>query len=448
MRTTRIRKEQAIVGQLAAMFATLLGPLVMGIPIAVTLGLAGIVWLVAFSPNLLNGLGYALWNTANSYILVAVPLFLAMGEVIQRSAIGARFYRALSPLVSWLPGGLLHSNLAACAVFAAVSGSSVATAATIGSTAIPELTRLGYRRSMVFGTLSAGGTIGILIPPSIPLIIYAALVEESVGQLFVAAVVPGLLVFLLFSAYVVVRALRDPQSVVHRGQIPAQAPTATPPWWRLLADLLPITAIILVVLGGIYFGIATPTEVAALGLLISLLIALLYGSLTWAVLRDSIASAVRFTAMITFVIIGANIFSFALFSWGLTREVAGGVAGLEVAPEVVIALLVAIYIVLGMFIDPISMMVLTVSVVAPIVERLGFDLVWFGIVLVLLLEIGLITPPVGINLYTIKAIAGSDVGVMEIARGALPFVLLLLVAIALLVALPGLAMWLPTQMYR
>jgi tripartite ATP-independent transporter DctM subunit len=427
------------------MMISILVPLFLGVPIAVTLGGSGLVWLVILNPAHLRGAGYALWNIADNYILISVPLFLLMGEIIQRSDIAQRFYRAMSLWLRWLPGGLLHANIGACGVFSAVSGSSVATAATIGTAAIPNLMALGYDRRLIFGTLAAGGTLGILIPPSIPLIIYAALVEVSLGRLFIAAAVPGLMMLVLFAAYIGWRAWRDPAV---SPPVPLdETRTRRRELLGSIGDVLPVLAIILVVLGGIYFGWATPTEVAALGVLIALVVAAAYRRLTWTVIRESVVAAVTFTSMLMFVIIGAHIFSYALFAWGMTREATSWVADLAVAPVVVLGVIVLIYLVLGMFIDALSMMVLTLSVVFPIVTGLGYDPVWFGVVLVMLLEIGLITPPVGINLYTIQGLIPGLTNVLEVARGALPFVLLLLIGVGLLVAFPDIALWLPRQMY-
>jgi C4-dicarboxylate transporter DctM subunit len=280
---------------LLGMFATLMGMLAFGMPIAVALGGAGLIWIVALDPAQLRGAAYAIWNNSNSLTLIAIPLFLIMGELVQRSEISVRFYRALSLWVGWLPGGLLHSNVGACAVFSAVSGSSVATAATIATTAIPDLLRLGYSRSLICGTLAAGGTLGILIPPSIAMIIYAPITETSVGQLFMAGVVPGILMTALFVGYVAVKAFMDP-SLSPRIYRPGEVT------WRLrmqsLVEIFPITLVILVIIVGLYLGWATPTEVAALGVAASLIIAAVYGKLTFAIIREAVVSTARFTSML------------------------------------------------------------------------------------------------------------------------------------------------------
>jgi tripartite ATP-independent transporter DctM subunit len=425
-----------------AMFATLLVCLVVGMPIAVALGGTGLLWLVLNDPAQLRGAAYAVWNSSNNVTLLAIPLFLIMGELVQRTQISVRFYRALSLWVRWLPGGLLHSNIGACAVFSAVSGSSVATAATIATAAIPDLTRLGYRRNLICGTLAAGGTLGILIPPSIPMIIYGAITETSVGRLFLAGIVPGMLVAFFFSAYVAIESLRDPAAASRSdpGRTPSSAERL-----RSLLDIAPITFVILIVIAALYGGWATPTEVAGLGAAAAAIIAASYGYLRFHILVEATASAVRFSAMLMFVILGANLFSFALFSWGVTRSVIDAIGGLALPALGIFAMIVLMYLILGMFIDAISMMVLTLSVVFPVITHLGYDPVWFGVVLVILLEIGLITPPVGINLYTIRGLLPGST-LQEVSLAALPFVALLLLAIALLVLFPDIALWLPRMM--
>ena len=424
------------------MFGMLMVFLIIGMPIAVALGGTGLLWLITLDPAHLRGAAYAIWNSSNNVTLLAIPLFLFMGELVQRTQISVRFYRALSPWVRWLPGGLLHSNIAACAVFSAVSGSSVATAATIATSAIPDLTRLGYKRSLICGTLAAGGTLGILIPPSIPMIIYAAITETSVGRLFLAGVFPGIMMAGLFALYVVGAALRDPSV---SPSLRENGTTGQSDWLRSLMDVIPITLVIFIVVIALYGGWATPTEVAALGVAASAIIAAGYGYLTLKIVREALVSSVRFTAMLMLVIMGANIFSFALFSWGATRTIIEAIGELQVPALGIFGIIVVLYLILGMFIDAISMMVLTLGMVFPIITHLGYDPVWFGVILVILLEIGLITPPVGLNLYTIRGLMPNST-VNEVARASFPFVILLLFGVALLVLFPEIALWLPRKM--
>jgi C4-dicarboxylate transporter, DctM subunit len=419
--------------------------LVIGWPIAVALGLSGMFWLYLLDPNRLvyfKGGANAVWNTAENYSLLSVPLFILMGELLQRTDISRRFYNAVSALLWRLPGGALHANIMACAVLAAVSGSSVATAAMIGSAAIPSLIKLKYDRKLIFGTLAAGGTLGILIPPSIPLIIYAAMTEQSVGRLFMASLVPGLMMTGIFFLYVLWRGWQ-----LNRAGIPNPRPEVTPTGLQIAGDMLPFGCIFAVVFGGLYLGWATPTEIAGIGVLISLVTAISYRQLTATKLWQALVSSVTVTSVIILVVIGAQLFSYALFSYGVTRSIAEWTAALPVAPVVTLGFIVLMYLILGMFIDSISMMVLTLGVVYPVIVQLGYDPIWFAVVLVILIEIGLITPPVGLNLFTINAVVPGLTSVTEVARGSLPFVFLLLLGVALLIAFPGIALWLPSKMF-
>lgn len=422
---------------LLGIFGTLIVLLFAGLPISAALGLTGIGWLMADDVRLLRGAAYALWNNANSQTLVAVPMFLLMGEIVQRSNVAVRFYRAMSLWVTWLPGGLLHSNIGAAAVFSAISGSSVATTATIATTAIRDLLRLGYNRSLVAGTLSAGGTLGILIPPSIPMIIYASITETSVGALFMAGVIPGLVVLALFGGYVILRSLWVEKATPR----PREVVT-----WRMrlasIKDMLPISALILVVIVSIYRGWATPNEVASIGVLGATIIGVLFGTLRLLVFFEALASAVRFTAMLTFVILAAHVFSFALFSFGATRAAVDLIASLQLPAVGVLIAVIAVCLFLGMFIDAISMMVLILGVIFPLITSVGYDPIWFGVILVLMLEIGLITPPVGLNLFTVRGLMpGATLN--EVSLSSLPFVGLLLLATALFTIFPEIVLWLP-----
>ncbi|MBI3706177.1 MAG: TRAP transporter large permease subunit [Proteobacteria bacterium] len=427
---------------LSLMGVTIFAMLGLGLPIAVVLGATGLVWIVALNPVYLKGAAYAVLNTSTSDSLIAVALFILMGEIIQRSDVANRFYNAVAVRLRRLPGGLLHANIAVCAVFAAVSGSSIATAATIGTAAIPNFERLRYDIRVTLGSLAAGGTLGILIPPSIPLIIYGALVEESVGRLFIAAVVPGLMMVALFEIYIFTIAWLRPSIAPPVAEADVGARTRI----RSMADTLPLIAIILVVLGGMYMGWTTPTEAAALGALAALLVAGMQGTLSWEMMHEAVATTARVTSMLLFIVLGAQIFSFAVFSWGINSIVANFVGQLPYPPIAIFAVICVIYLILGMFVDALSMMVMTLAVVHPIVVHLGYDSVWFGVVLVLLLEIGLITPPVGMNLFTIQAIRPGT-ALADVAWGAFPFVFLLLIGIGILVAFPQLALWLPSKMF-
>lgn len=419
---------------LLLMMASILVLLMGGISIAVSLGGAGIFWLILKNPNLLLGVGHATWNSTANYMLVSIPLFVLMGELIQRSSIGNHFYSSTSRFVRWLPGGMLHANIASCAMFSTVSGSSVATAATVGTSAIPSLLRLGYPRRAVFGSLAAGGTLGILIPPSIPLILYAALTNVSLGKLFIGAVVPAAVILLMFTLYIALSTRTPPAQTPDRDDTTLAA---------AFGNILPILVIFGIIFVGIYSGLATPTEVAAIGAVVAALMAAAKRELTWPVVRDSLVATAQFTSMVMLILIGAQIFSYALLAWGVPREVSSWIGELTSNPYLVIAAVILLYLVLGMFIEPISMMVLTLSVVFPIVTQAGWDGIWFGIVLVLLLEVGLLTPPVGMNLYIIQGIAPKGTTFQEVLYGTVPYIILIMTAIILIVIFPQIVLWLP-----
>jgi len=428
------------------MFFALFILLLTGMPIACGLGLIGLVSLTVLNPDLVQGAAHAIWTNSTSFVLSCVPLYIFLGEIVQRSGLSGRFYRALTLWVRWLPGGLLHTNIVACALFSAISGSSVGTAAAIGAVAIPELGKLKYDKKIIYGSLAAGGTLGILIPPSIPMIIYGALTEQSVGHLFMAGFIPGIVMGVIFMIYIGIHAKINP-SIAPISPISdvSSKPTARGLIFSL-KDILPILIIMGFILGGLYFGWATPTEVAAIGVLMSIFFSAILRSFNWRTLMESAASSVRVTSMVLFVILGAQIFSFALFSWGATREMAAQVLSQQFSPLTIWVIVILFYLFLGCFIDAISMMVLTLGVVYPIMVGLGFDPIWFGVNLVLLLEIGLVTPPVGMNLYTIKAIAKEpDFGL--VVKGSFPFVILLIIGVVLLTIFPDLALWLPQKMF-
>jgi C4-dicarboxylate transporter, DctM subunit len=425
------------------MTLTAMVPLLIGIPIGLSLGAGGLLWLILLDPNYLRGVGHTVWNGLTGDVLISIPLFMLMGELVQRCGLASRFYDAVAIWLRRLPGGLFHANIAATSVFSAISGSSVATAATIGMVALPNMERMNYDKRLTVGSLAAGGTLGILIPPSIPLIIYGAMVEVSVGQLFMAALIPGIMMALIFSAYIAIVSLLHPEM--------APAANVPPPTMRQrlqsLVEMGPLLLVVVLILGGIYLGWTTTSEAATVGTVATMAIALVQRRLSWRILVDSFSAAVRFTAMLMFVIVGAQIFSFAVFSWGLTGDMGAWISSLDYPPLVILIIIVAIYVILGTFIDELSIMIMTLSILFPVIVHLGYDPVWFGVLLVLLLEIGLISPPVGLNLSTIQALQPGKITMKEVSLGALPFVFLLLLGIALLIAFPDIALWLPRQMF-
>jgi len=423
----------AMIGVLVVLFA-------IGVPVAVALGTVGILGILEIGPRFLPAAGHAVWNTVDNYVLLSVPLFVLMGELFQRSNLAYPFYRAASRWFAWLPGGLLHSNIFACSLFSAISGSSVATAATIGAIAVPEMDRLGYRRRRIFGSLAAGGTLGILIPPSIPLILYAALVDASVGKLFAAAIVPGIVLTLCFLLYIFVSALLSGDRDTRQPFLLREALIA-------VVDVIPIVLLIVLVLGSIYLGIATPTEAAAVGVCGTLVLMLCFRTFRWSIFVEALKSTTRFTTLIFFIVIGAQIFSFAVFRSGAPRELQDWIAQVQPSPALLLATIMIAYLILGMFVDAISIMVLTVSIVHPLILAIGYDTIWFGIVLVVTLEIGLITPPLGLNLFTIQATTRGDARLGEIALGALPYVIIMILFLAALTAFPQLVLW-PATLFQ
>lgn len=417
----------------------LFGLLLSGLWIAMGLGVVGIIGLFIIDPGSIRAIGVVTWDTLESFVLTAVPLYLWMGAIILHSGVSANFYKGLSKWLDLFPGSLAYSNILACSIFAAVSGSSVATAAAIGAIAIPEMEKRGYNRPLTYGSLAAGGTLGILIPPSLIFILYGASVGESVGRLFIAGIIPGTILSLFFIIYIALRTTFNPQ-LVPRKEIHVS--------WRerfhSLLSILPIFLIMFLIFGGIYFGVATPTEAAALGVGGALVVAFLNGQLNWSMLRLSLQETVKTNCMILFIVVGAQIMSFALVTAGIPRGLVALITSLPVKPWVILLFICLMYLLLGCFMDAISLMLLTLPVVYPIMISLGYNPIWFGVVLVILLEIGLITPPVGMNLFVIQGLAQCPLA--EVARGALPFVLIMLLMILMLATSPSLALWLPSRM--
>jgi tripartite ATP-independent transporter DctM subunit len=421
--------------------ALLVALLCSGLWIAFGLGITGVLLLLLHGGvRALAPIGTIAWDTVESFVLTSVPLFILMGEVILRAGLSNTFYRSMGLWFHGLRGRLFQSNIVACAVFAAVSGSSVATAAAIGTVAIPEMTRRGYERRLLFGSLAAGGTLGILIPPSIPMIIYGAMVDQSVERLFIAGMVPGVLLTLLFMAFIWARVAMTPSLV------PAEE---TAPTWgerlRSVPGVAPMVCLILLVLGSIWLGYATPTEAAAVGATAAMLLAAVARRLTWAVFRDSVTGTVRTTCMVLFIIVGAQILSYGLVRTGVSRALTAWVVGMGLSRWLLFAIIVLLYIFLGCIIDGVSMMVLTIPILYPIVIAAGFDPIWFGIVLVIMIELGAITPPVGLNMFVIQGLSGGR-PLSEIVWGSLPFGVLMLVEIVVISMFPGLVTWLPSRL--
>lgn len=416
--------------------------LALGMHVAVTLGFTAVIVGEVFSDRpLLQIMATIPWNAVNNITLVALPLFVLMGEILLRSGITENMYQSLSRWLNRLPGGLLHTNVVACGVFATVSGSSAATAATIGGVALPFLKREGYDHALSLGSLAAGGTLGILIPPSIVMIVYGVLAETSIGQLYMAGVIPGLVLMITFMAVIGVAA------VIRPGVAPAGSGSTLRKKVLSILPLVPIAVLILLVLGTIYMGFATATEAAALGVVGSFVIALLNRRVSASMLKETFLATSATTSMIMLIIVGALLLQFVVSFLGLPTFLVNWIAGLDLTGMQFVILMCVIYLVLGMFMESLSIVVITVPIILPVLHALGVNLVWFGIILVILVEAALITPPVGMNLFIIQGVdnkvsAGRAGRSTDIYLGTLPFLVAMLVTLAVIIAFPPLALWL------
>ncbi len=415
--------------------------LLTGSMLGIVIGAAGLLVLELQFHGNFSVLGNATWNVFNSFTFTAVPAFILLGEILGQSGLAKRIYGAISPGFERLPGQLLQTNIGACTIFSAISGSSTATAAVVGTIAYDELKSRGYKRSAIVGTIAAGGTLGILIPPSVALIIYGAWQNVSVGALFVAGIVPGILLSLVFMTYVGLLARRRP------GITPP--PGERLPLGRVLLKSLeawPFLILVFAILGTIFFGLATPTEAAALGVVTALLLAVVYGEFSWARLWSALLATVRTFSTLTLVLLGALILSQAVALTGLPRQLIGLVAEAGLPAPLVLTLIFAMYLVLGCFFGPIEMLLITLPFVFPLVTGLGYDPVWFGIALVIIIEVGLLTPPLGINLFVVMAVSRNEVSLGEAALACLPYWLLMLGVLALISCLPEIVLFLPHAM--
>ena len=409
-----------------------------GMPVGVGLGLTGLTILHFFAGGATPLAITTIWNVFNDFLLSAIPMFIFMGEIMLASGVSKKLYSAASPLFRRIPGGLLHTNIAVCTIFGAVSGASTSTAAAVGAVAYPELKERGYDRSVVVGTLAAGGTLGLLIPPSLALLIYGATQGVSIGQLFLAGIIPGLLLAAAFMVVIFVMALRNPQ-------ISPLDPLRTP-FLRIVIGLLriwPIVFLIFAVLGTIYLGIATPTEAASLGVVTSIVVGFTWGNLTLRKLLNAFRDATVVFGTLGVVLIGALILSQAISILGVPSQVMSAIGALDVSPYVIFALVVAVYLVLGCFFDGISLMLMTLPVVYPVLTGLGFDPVWLGVMITLMIEIGMLTPPVGLNLYVLVAVTRGEVSLGKAAYATLPFWLVMTGAILLFTIFPQIVTLLP-----
>lgn len=423
-------------------FLIMLGLMFIGLHVGIAMLGTGVLGaLIYFGPPVLLSFGTNLWAVMNDFLLTTIPLFILLGELLLRAGITRNMYDSLADWLSKLPGGLLHTNIGACALFAAVSGSSVATAATIGTVALDEFKRRAYSEPLVLGTIAAGATLGILIPPSVNLIIYGALTNTSIGKLFAAGIIPGIALTLLFMAIIAVIALIKP-SIAER--VTEQAPRAEK--LRRLRHLAPPMVIFVVVMGAIYGGWATPTEAAALGVVLAFFLAMINGTLGFGMLHDAFVATIRTSSMLLFIITAAFFLNFIVGLLGVPQAMSRMIADMGLGPIQLIWILVLFYLVLGCFLETLSMMVGTIPVVMPVILHLGIDPVWFGIFLVIMMELALITPPVGMNLYVVQGVRGRG-ELADVYRGIWPFVLAMLAMVSLLIMIPGLATFLPDLLY-
>ncbi len=410
--------------------------LLLSIPVAAVLIILGLALGFLFSDYpLYRALGEITWTASTDFILLAIPLFVLLGEILLRAGIAKRTYNALDKWLSWLPGGLMHANIGTAAMFAATSGSSVATAATITTVALPQARRYGYNESLFAGSIASGGTLGILIPPSINLIVYGFLTNTSIPRLFLAGIVPGILLSVLFMVFILVACLIKPE---------LSGGTRSATWeerFSTLQDLAPVLFIFCIVIGSIYTGIATPTESAALGVIAALLLAVRYRAVNLIFIREVFEGTMRTTAMIMLILISANFLNFILDSIGLSEMLTDFVNNLGLTPLKTLMVIISLYVVLGFFVETLSLMVITVPIVTPVITSMGYNPVWFGVLLILLIEMALITPPVGLNLYVVQGVRGRG-SIGEVMIGSLPFVLVIFAMIVILVIFPDLALML------
>ena len=413
-----------------------------GIWVALSMiGVSAIGMMLFTSRPVGDAMATTIWGTASSWTLTALPLFVWMGEILFRTKLSENLFKGLSPWMQKLPGGLIHVNVVGCALFAAISGSSAATVATVGKMSIPELRKRNYPEKILLGSLAGSGTLGLLIPPSIILIIYGVAVQESIAKLFIAGIIPGIMIALIFMSYVII------WSLINKKEMP-----------KILEEysflekikkskqLLPVILLISAVIGSIYIGVATATEAASLGVVGALILSYFQKSLTLETFKSSLLGATKTSCMIAFILAGSTFLSLAMGFTGLPRNLAIWIQGMELSPYVLILVLMIFYIILGMFLDGISAVVLTMAIIEPMIRQAGFDMIWFGIFLVIVVEMAQITPPVGFNLFVLQGMANKDMG--YIARSAFPLFLLMVLAVVLVVIFPEIALWMPEQMVK
>ena len=386
-----------------------------------------------------DAMATTIWGTSSSWTLTALPLFVWMGEILFRTKLSENLFKGLSPWLSKLPGGLIHVNVVGCGLFAAISGSSAATVATVGKMSIPELRKRKYPEKILLGSLAGSGTLGLLIPPSIILIIYGVTIEDSIAKLFMAGILPGIMLAIIFMLYVVI------WSILNKSQMPKISENFTlMEKIKRSKQLLPVVILILAVIGSIYTGVATATEAASLGVVGALILSLFQGTLNKNSFKLSLLGATKTSCMIAFILAGSTFLSLAMGFTGLPRNLAIWIQELNLSPYMLIFILTIFYIILGMFLDGISAVVLTMAIIEPMIRQAGFDMIWFGIYLVIVVEMAQITPPVGFNLFVLQGMANRDMSF--IAKSAFPLFLLMILAVIIIIIFPEIALWLPNKM--
>ena len=413
-----------------------------GIWVAISMiGVSTIGMMLFTSRPVGDAMATTIWGTSSSWTLTALPLFVWMGEILFRTKLSENLFAGLSPWMQKLPGGLIHVNVVGCALFAAISGSSAATVATVGKMSIPELRKRKYPEKILLGSLAGSGTLGLLIPPSIILIIYGVTVQESIAKLFIAGIIPGIMIALIFMSYVII------WSLINKKSMPKYVENFSfLEKIRKSKQLLPVIILISAVIGSIYTGVATATEAASLGVVGALILSYFQKSLTIETFKQSLLGATKTSCMIAFILAGSTFLSLAMGFTGLPRNLAIWIQNMELSPYVLIFVLMIFYIILGMFLDGISAVVLTMAIIEPMIRQAGFDMIWFGIFLVIVVEMAQITPPVGFNLFVLQGMANKDMGF--IARSAFPLFLLMILAVILVVIFPEIALWMPQQMVQ
>ncbi|MAU98260.1 MAG: C4-dicarboxylate ABC transporter permease [Fulvimarina sp.] len=426
----------------SVLFVVMLVLLAGGVWIAIALGLVGWVAIEFFTAAPAGSLlASTVWDSSWNWALTALPLFIWMGEILFRTRLSQDMFTGLSAWLGWLPGRLVHVNIIGCGIMAAVAGSSAVTCATVGRISLPELKKRGYDESLIIGTLAGSGTLGLLIPPSIMLIVYGVVSQQSISRLFMAGVLPGLMLIALFMGYVMLRAVLDPDKTpVETEHLSLKEKLSRSRF------LIPVLLLIFAILGSIYGGYATPTEAATVGVIGALILAAFSGSLDRHTLLETLLGATRTSCMITLILVTAAFLTMAMGFTGIPRHLAQWVETLELSPYALIAVLMVFYILLGCFLDGVSMLVLTATVVLPMVKDAGIDLIWFGIFAVIVVEMAQITPPVGFNLFVLQGMSGRDI--VQVARASMPFFFLMILGIVIITIFPGIVTFLPQTMMR